>query len=220
MPINNKIDDFSSEILNFYKPSGLSSAEFLNILKAKFNYKKAGFAGTLDPLASGVLLVGVNDSTKSLHSLSNLNKQYYVEIIFGIKTKTDDITGEIISESLNFPKSLSIIKSKLESFVNLEYLQTPPKFSAIKVNGIRAYKLARKNIDFNLNPRLVKLFSFKIIKFELPILSFLIDVSKGFYVRQFANDLASSLNTLATVKKIVRTKCGNYQLKNSKFVIF
>ena len=147
MSINKVI---SNKIFNFYKPSGISSAEFLNFLKQKFAYKKAGFAGTLDPLASGVLVVGIDESTKLLSKLTNVNKQYYVEILFGLKTDTDDITGKITHESLNFPKTIEQINKGVNYFLTNKYFQTPPKYSAVKVNGQRAYKLARKNINFNL----------------------------------------------------------------------
>ncbi|WP_027124118.1 tRNA pseudouridine(55) synthase TruB [Mycoplasmoides pirum] len=210
--------NFQNSVINFYKPSGVGSTEFLNILKKKFNWKKAGFAGTLDPMASGVLLIGVNESTKLLKNLSNLNKQYYVEILFGVETDTGDITGKIIKESSNLFFDKDEIISKLKNFVDNQYLQIPPKFSAINVNGVRAYKLARNNIEFNLKPREVKLYNWKVIDFKLPILSLMVDVSKGFYIRQLAIDLALELNTFATCKKILRTKCGDYNLKNSLFL--
>lgn len=202
-------------IINFYKPKGISSAEALNLLKKFCHIKKAGYAGTLDPLATGVLLVGINKGTKLLSQLTNLDKVYYVKVLFGIKTDTDDVLGNITKQSLIFPYSKFQIINAINSFLDCDYMQTPSKFSAVKINGIRAYKLARKNIDFELKPRKVNLYSYKIIKFKLPYLSLILHVSKGFYVRQFVSDLASKLHTYATVQEILRIKCGDYSIHES-----
>lgn len=203
-----------NKIWNFYKPLGISSAEFLNLIKRKLQVNKIGHAGTLDPIASGVLIVGTNQSTKQLSKLVQINKTYVVCMLLGIDTDTNDYTGKIIDISLNFP-SYHDVKEAMSFFINNDYYQIPPIYSAVKVNGVAAYKYARNNQSVNLFPRLVKIYQMNLLNFDLPQIVFEMNVSKGFYIRKFAIDFAKKLNTVATVQSLVRTKCGDFDLKDS-----
>lgn len=211
----NKKTNLENQIINFYKPTGLSSAQTLNLIKKLCGVKKAGFAGTLDPMASGILLIGFNKSTKTLHELSQTDKAYYVEILFGVQTDTGDITGQVINESTNINLNFDEIKEAVSRFVKTQYVQATPRYSAVKINGVRAYKLARKNIDFIPPQREVNVYTAGCLGWDCPVLGVVIHVSKGFYVREFVNDLAKQLNTCATAKKIVRIRCGNFNLKDA-----
>lgn len=197
------------------KPVGIGCAQLLNILKRRCQWTKAGFAGTLDPAAGGVLLIGVNAATKQLAQLSETNKEYEVAIVFGAQTNTLDALGDITHESLVFPRDVRVIATALKTFVHAEYQQVPPAYSAIKVHGQRAYKLARTSRAVVLPARPVKLLSASILAYHPPVLTLRLCVSKGFYVRAFARDLATQLKTVATALQIVRTRCGSYALKNA-----
>lgn len=203
-----------NKIWNFYKPIGISSAEFLNCIKRKLKVDKIGHAGTLDPIASGVLIVGTNQATKQLSKLVQINKTYIVCMLLGIDTDTNDYTGKIINTSQNFPSYWNV-KQTMSFFMNNDYYQTPPIYSAVKINGIAAYKYARNNQPVNLKPRLVKIYHINLLNFDLPQIVFELSVSKGFYIRKFAIDFAKQLGTLATVQALVRTKCGDFDLNDS-----
>ena len=147
-------------ILN--KPINISSARAVNIIKKIFNVKKAGHAGTLDPLATGVLPVAINTATKTIPYLVNSEKTYRFIIKWGEQSVTDDAEGKIIFKSDNRPLEQDI-KKILKFFIgNIE--QKPPRFSALKINGKRAYKLARNNDEFEISSRAVKVLDLKLLK--------------------------------------------------------
>ncbi|WP_027119600.1 tRNA pseudouridine(55) synthase TruB [[Mycoplasma] testudinis] len=202
------------KIICFNKPRGMSSAATIARIKKSLNVKKIGYAGTLDPLASGVLLVGINKATKQLHQLTSLDKIYQVNILFGIETNTHDITGEVVRLNYCFPNQINLLQT-IDDFTKNPYWQQPPQFSALKVNGVRAYKLARQNIPVNLSKRLVQVYWCRLLKFDLPNVSLEIKVSKGFYVRSFIIDLAKKLNTVATMQSLVRIACGDHNINQA-----
>ncbi len=138
--------------LNLYKPKGLSSNKALSEIKKIFNPKKVGFAGTLDPLAEGVLPIAFGEATRLIEYMENNGKAYTFKVILGVATSTDDMEGEIINKSDKIPTEKEIINA-LPSFQG-EIEQVPPAFSAIKINGERAYNLARKGVDFTIKPKI------------------------------------------------------------------
>ena len=198
------------------KPIGLTSNDVVCKIKKICGYKKVGHAGTLDPQASGLLVIGINDGTKLLTNFLFDDKQYETTFTFGIKTNTGDAQGRIVKKCQSHI-TLAMIKKVSNFFLANEYYQTPPIFSAKKVNGIRAYKLALANKKIKLKPQLVKIKKMKIIKFDhkLQTLKIVINVTKGFYVRSFCNDLAKKLKTVAYVSALRRTKSGKYDLKHA-----
>ena len=146
--------------LCIYKPVNISSAKTVFKIKKKFNLKKVGHAGTLDPQAKGILPIAFGSSTKMISFVMNKRKKYHFIIKWGQQTTTDDGEGEIIFSSNKIPTQSEIERS-LKNFTG-NIFQIPPKYSAIKYNGNRAYKLSRKNIKFNLQPREVSIFLIKI----------------------------------------------------------
>ena len=198
------------------KPIGLTSNDVVNKIKKVCGYKKVGHAGTLDPQASGLLVIGINRGTKLLANLLFDDKQYEATFTFGIKTNTGDAQGKIIKKCQSHV-TLTTIKKASKFFLTNEYYQTPPIFSAKKINGIRAYKLALASKKVKLKPQLVKIKKMKIIKFDAKqqTLKIVINVTKGFYVRSFCNDFAKKLKTIAYVSALRRTKSGKYDLKHA-----
>lgn len=198
------------------KPIGLTSNDVVCKIKKVYGYKKVGHAGTLDPQASGLLVIGINRGTKLLANLLFDDKQYEATFTFGIKTNTGDAQGKIIKKCQSHV-TLTTIKKASKFFLTNEYYQTPPIFSAKKINGIRAYKLALASKKVKLKPQLVKIKKMKIIKFnaQQQTLKIVINVTKGFYVRSFCNDFAKKLKTIAYVSALRRTKSGKYDLKHA-----
>lgn len=204
----------NSNLLLVNKPKHWTSNDVVKKIKNILNLKKIGHAGTLDPLATGLLILGLNEGTKQLNSLLLDNKTYLATIHFNYSTTTYDSEGDVVNYQ---PMMLDLvaIKNALDTFLGCDYYQLPPKYSAIKVNGKKAYELARKNIYFNLEPKLVKLYNYEVIDYSNNQLIIKIDVSKGFYVRSFAYDLGIKLNNFATLANLVRTKIGDYKLDDA-----
>ncbi|WP_412031886.1 tRNA pseudouridine(55) synthase TruB [Malacoplasma muris] len=205
------------KIIVINKPIGLTSNDVVQIIKKSFGFKKVGHAGTLDPNASGVLILGINHATKLLSSLLLDDKEYIASIQFGYSTDTYDMEGKITNQT-----NKKIVVDKITNHINnlLQQTiidQTPPLYSAIKKDGKKLYEYARNNISVQIEPRKVKLLEANIISFnfESQILEIKLKVSKGFYVRSFANDLGLSLDNYATLIKLIRTKSGNYSLEDA-----
>ena len=202
------------------KPQGWTSNDVVAKIKSSCHYDKVGHAGTLDPMATGLLIIGYNEGTKLLGDLMLQDKQYQTTIKFGIRTDTGDKTGTII-EKQRVKLNEKQVKQALASFVDKDYLQRPHPYSAIKVDGKKAYEYARSGNPLILEPRLVKINGFRINDFNpnKQELKITLNVTKGFYVRSFAEDLAARLNTVAHITTLVRTKCGDFKLKNAYTLI-
>lgn len=201
------------------KPRGWTSNDVVAKIKSVYKYKKVGHAGTLDPLATGLLIVGYDEGTKLLSKLMLDDKEYETTFKFGQETPTGDSSSQI-SKTAESNLDLKDIEKACNSFLD-NYYQAPHKYSAIKIHGEKAYNLARNNVDFEITPRLVKINKLVINSFDKQAqeLSLTINVSKGFYVRSFVIDLAKKLKTIGYVKELKRTKCGNFQLKNAYTLI-
>ena len=201
--------------INLNKPAGMTSHDAVNIVRKIFGTKKVGHAGTLDPAAVGVLPIAVGHATKFVEYISDFDKTYRAEILFGISTNTGDFEGEIISkvENIQIPPA-DALKSILERFTG-QIEQTPPKHSAIKINGRKAYDLARKNVEFEMPRRLVTINKIEILRVEENILTLEIDCSKGTYIRSLAVDIGESLKLPATLKFLQRCRVGNFNLDNA-----
>jgi len=165
-------------------------------------------------MAEGVLPVSLGKCTKLFDYYLKKNKEYVADFTFGYETDTLDADGEIIFDGGLIPNE-NELKAVLNSFIG-EQLQLPPKYSAKKVNGVRAYDLARNDKDFSLEPKLITIFEFTLIEqVNYNTFRFKISCSSGTYIRSIARDLAKKLNTYATMTKLVRTKCGEFYLENS-----
>jgi len=207
------MNDFQGWI-NLYKPKDISSFGAIKKIKKKFNIKKIGHAGTLDPLAEGILPIAIGQTTKLIMFIQNQIKEYEFEIKWGEQTLTDDKEGEIIGTSAKIPKTNEIIKA-LKTFQG-KIIQTPPKASAIKIKGVPAYKLLRSNVKFNIKEKNVYVHSLDYIESKNTFLTKLkIKCGKGFYVRSLARDLADFLGTKGHIYSLKRTKVGKFDIKNA-----
>lgn len=203
--------------LNIYKPLNISSFAIIRRIKKKFNIDKIGHGGTLDPLAEGILPIAVGKTTKLIPFINSDVKEYEFEIKWGEQTSTDDREGMIIERTDNIP-TLENIKIKLKEFRGI-IIQKPPKASAIKIKGQRAYNLLRQNIDFEVGEKNVQIFETKIINWENELITKIkIKCGKGFYVRSFARDLAEKLDSKGHVHSLKRTKVGKFNINNANLL--
>jgi tRNA pseudouridine55 synthase len=198
------------------KPKNWTSYDVIRVLKKLFNVKKIGHSGTLDPFAEGLLIIGINRATKFIEFLMNLPKEYIAKIKFGIETDTLDIDGKIINCDNNFKLNENVLQMAVDDFPR-SYEQIPPKFSAKKVDGSRAYELAREGKEFELKPKLVSIYDLKIESIDEANNEavFYLKVSSGFYVRSFARDLANRIGTFGYLLELKRIAIGNFKLENA-----
>ena len=200
--------------LSVIKPIGITSANVVSRLKYFTKAKKVGHSGTLDPLASGIVLIAFGEATKTVSFAMNMEKTYTFVIRWGEATSTDDAEGSVIDTS-DFRPKLSDIEMAIKNFEG-EYLQTPPRFSAIKVNGARAYSLARNNKEFFLKPRLIYIKSIKLLNIiDKNTAEFQVISGKGMYVRALGRDLALKLNTYGHIRRLRRLAVGPFDDNNS-----
>ena len=198
-------------IIPINKPKDWTSFDVVNKLKYKLKPLKVGHLGTLDPMATGVLLVTVGKATKLFDLMQEKTKTYVAEFEFGYETDTLDLTGKIINQSNNIPTKEEVI-SILPKFIG-RINQIPPKFSAKSINGKRAYEMARQNIDFEIKPKVVEIHKIELISYENGILKLEIECGSGTYIRSIGRDIAIELETLATMVSLVRTKVGDFQIE-------
>ena len=196
------------------KPAGIGSTAVVGIVRRLFNAAKAGHAGTLDPAASGVLPVALGEATKTVPYVMDGEKTYAFTVKFGESTTTDDADGTVSATGGRIP-SENEIRAVLPSFVG-EIEQIPPKYSAVHVNGQRAYDLARKEVEIALEPRLVRIDDLRLAGFDAPdSVRFEVDCGKGTYVRSIARDLAEKLGTFGHVTALRRLKCGKFRAEKA-----
>lgn len=195
------------------KPRDMGSTQVVNLTRRLFNAKKNGHAGTLDPFATGILPIAFGEATKLLPYVTDGQKEYEFVIQWGKATNTDDSEGEIIGESDKIPTREEIL-SVIPAFIG-EIRQIPPAYSAIKINGQRAYDLARKGEEVNIPERSVEIYDLELIEI-LPEnqARFKVVCSKGTYVRTLGHDLAAKLGTLGYLRELRRTKCGQFGLES------
>ncbi len=191
------------------KPQGLTSNQALGRLKRLFNPKKAGHAGTLDPLATGVLPIAFGEATKTVAHVVDCEKNYDFTVRWGVETDTDDAEGKPVKTSDARP-SREAIEAALPAFTG-DIMQTPPSYSAIKVDGERAYDLARDGEAVELEPRVVSVYGLEIVEMPSPDLTRLVcDCGKGTYVRSIARDLGRALGCYGHVIELRRTRVGPF----------
>ena len=196
------------------KQVGITSRKIVDIISKSIKHKKVGHAGTLDPMASGLLAVAIGEATKTVFLIQNMKKVYEFKVRWGISTSTDDIEGEVISRSSNRPTEKQILDLIPKFIGKLE--QRPPAYSAIKINGIRSYKYARQNKEINHKPRSIIISDLKLKKhLDESHSIFEIICSKGTYVRSVARDLGKRLNTEAHVIELRRKAIGKFSVKNA-----
>lgn len=203
-------------VLNLNKPTGMTSRQLVNIVEKQCPKKcKVGHAGTLDPLATGVLVVAVGPATKLIQYAQQSQKIYLGSFRLGLRSDTEDITGEV-ERIPNAPEiSSSELTSSFERFTG-EIQQTPPQFSAVKVNGVRAYKAARKGETVDIKPRPAHIYSLRLVDFNFPDFQIEIKCGKGTYVRTLGRDIAKSLGSDSVMTALQRTAVGAFSIEQSQ----
>lgn len=198
--------------INLIKPKGMSSAYAVGIVKKKFNIT-CGHMGTLDPMASGILPVGIGKTSRLFQYLLDKEKTYVAKFKFGVLTDTLDITGNILDTSNKIP-TLDEIQSVLHKFVG-EIDQIPPKYSAKCIDGKRGYQLARKGVEFELQPKKVTVLSAKCLE-QTDVDEFLFEFTckGGTYIRSLARDIAIECKTFGSMSALNRTSCGIFNYDN------
>lgn len=200
-------------ILNVYKEPGMTSRDVVNILSKHFQTKKVGHTGTLDPIASGVLIVCTEKDTKLVDLITAEYKEYVATCKLGLKTDTGDITGNVIEEcSYNFKES--DLQKVLHSFLGAR-MQTVPLYSAVKINGKKLYEYARNNIPVTLPVRNINIRDIELLNFSGTEFTFRVVVSKGTYIRSLIEDICASLSTVGTMSALKRTKQGKYRVEDA-----
>ncbi len=203
-------------IIPIYKPKGWTSFDVVAKVRKLLNVKKVGHAGTLDPLATGVLVVAVGrEATKKISEIVGKEKEYIAKIKFGETSTTDDEEGEKMKvQSLKLKVQKIKINNVLKRFIG-QISQVPPIYSAIKVSGKRSYELARKGKDVKLKAREVEIKDIKIISYRWPYLKIKIVCGPGTYIRSLARDIGQELGCGAYLADLERTRVGEYGLKNT-----
>jgi len=201
-------------ILNLNKPIGWTSFDVVKKIRGIVKEKKVGHGGTLDPFAEGVLILGTSKDTKNLTAITQMDKEYETVIKIGETTGTLDTESEVTLRK-NIPiLNRTLIKDILESFLG-KTLQTPPMFSAKKVNGKRLYTLARKNIVIERDPVEINIKKISLLSFAKDSISISVTCSKGTYIRVLGKDIAERLNTVGYLTSLTRTRVGSYLIKDS-----
>lgn len=193
------------------KPKDITSFLAINKLRRLLSEKKIGHTGTLDPMATGMLLVALGGATRFIELIPNHDKSYFAQVKLGLMTDTLDMTGNVLKEEKS-----DITKKQLEEVVRNftgKIKQVPPMYSAIKKDGVRLYDLARKGIEVEREEREVEIKKIEIVDFDESNQEFsiMVDCSEGTYIRTLAEDIGKSLKTFATLKKLVRTKANGFE---------
>lgn len=198
------------------KPSGMTSREVINVIERKWRGVKFGHAGTLDPLASGLLLVAIGPATRLVEHSHRLGKSYEATIRLGATSSTDDADGEVTLNPTAEPFSQETIRAALDRLEGPEVLQTPPVFSAIHTAGKRAYELARAGRDVTLAARPVRIDRIAVTGYEWPYLKVVVDCSAGTYIRSIARDLGQMLGVGGMIETLRRTAIGPFEVEASQ----
>lgn len=205
-------------IIVINKDKDYTSRDVVNVIGKIFNTKKVGHTGTLDPLATGVLIVCMNKALKVVDLITASDKEYIAKVVLGIDTDTLDIIGNIINECKT-DVNVDMVKTVLNSFVG-KSIQEVPKYSAVKVNGKKLYEYARNGIDVELPKREIQIFDIELIS-DIDIVdghqefSFRVKVSKGTYIRSLIRDIGVKLGCFACMKELTRTKQGKFSIYES-----
>ncbi len=198
-------------ILVVDKPRGMTSHDVVAVVRRRFHMRRVGHAGTLDPLATGVLVVLVGKATKLFHEFEGFDKAYNATLLLGRKTTSADIEGKVVAEADfdhvsrgQFEEGLTHFRGPIE--------QTPPMVSAVKMNGRRLYELARKGVDVKRAARKIRIDKLETTQFDPPYVRVYLECSKGTYVRKLAEDIGDRLGCLACISEIQRTKVGPFTI--------
>ena len=201
-------------ILIINKPAGITSHDVVSRVRRRFNMRRVGHAGTLDPLATGVLILLLGKATKLSDRFVSFDKAYRATLQLGLKTTSADIMGQTIAEKSAEGIDEKKVGEAFKQFVG-DIQQMPPMVSAVKHKGERLYKIARKGISVERKARNVRIEELRVLNFKFPHVEFFMSCSKGTYVRQLAEDVGDVLGCGACISQIERTRVGNFDIKDS-----
>ncbi len=193
------------------KPRGCTSHDVVSRLRRKLGMKRIGHAGTLDPMATGLLIMLIGRATRVSQYLTNLDKEYEGTIELGTITNSQDADGEVMEKRPVPPFTEAGVRAVMQTFLGDQY-QTPPMFSAIKVEGVPLYKMARKGEEIAREPRFIRVSSYDLTRFDPPRLDFRLRCSKGTYVRTLAHDLGQKLGCGAHLCALRRTATDRFRI--------
>ena len=198
-------------VLPINKRAGISSRVVVNRIQRLVHFERVGHTGTLDPMATGVLLMAIGNATKLVEFSHELPKAYAATFEFGKTSDTLDVTGQITELPVECIPTREQIETELCKWQG-RVQQVPPNFSALFIDGKRAYKLARKGVDFDLAPRDVEINKLELLEYDFPKLKLNIECGSGTYVRAIGRDIAAGLGTQAIMTELTRTKIGPFTL--------
>ena len=201
-------------IISLNKPKGITSQDAVTKVKRILNIKKAGHTGTLDPMATGLLLVCVNKATRLASYFTDLDKDYRAVMKLGESTDTQDAEGTVTASSEKVDFDESVIIGALKAFEG-KIMQQPPMFSAIKHKGKALYKYAREGIEIERKPREINIYSIELLKINIPYIEFNVRCSKGTYIRTLCYDIGRKLGTEAHMTELERTTIGSFKVNDS-----
>jgi tRNA pseudouridine55 synthase len=196
------------------KPAGPTSHDVVDAIRRRFNIKKVGHCGTLDPNATGLLIIVLGRGTKLSEKLMADDKVYEGTIKFGETTNSHDADGELVTSLPVPPMTLEQVNAAAEEFVG-DHMQTPPMVSAIKKDGVPLYKLARKGVEVPREPRLIHIYSFRFGRYDEPLAEFRSACTKGTYVRSLAHELGQKLGCGAHLATLRRVTSGKFELADA-----
>ena len=205
----------ASGIFAVYKPLGITSHDVVDIVRKKTGVRRVGHGGTLDPLAEGVLVIAVGrENTKRLNEYVMGGKEYVAEIYLGENSTTDDSEGEKEEINKEIRPELNEVQTVLRLFVG-KISQTPPLYSALKLQGQPAHRRMRKGQKVKLEPREVEIKEIALLSYEYPVIKLRVACGPGVYIRSIARDLGEKLSTGGYLKSLIRTRVGEFQLQNA-----
>jgi tRNA pseudouridine55 synthase len=208
-----KENDFNG-ILLIDKPSGITSHDVVDRVRRTLKMKKVGHAGTLDPNATGLMIILVGKGTKASQFLMSMDKTYTGTFQLGLVTDSFDIDGEIVSKEEPQGITEAMLLTEMVGFIGDQY-QMPPMFSAKKVNGVPLYKHARKGQEIEREERLVRISQFELLEYQSPDVRFEIAVSKGTYIRSVTHEIGQNLGCGACLTELRRTRIGDFSIENA-----
>lgn len=205
-------------VLNIYKEQGYTSHDVVAKLRGILKQKRIGHTGTLDPMAEGVLPVCIGNATRLCDMFTDAGKEYEAVLRLGETTDTQDVSGTVLTKA--DPEYLAAlteenVRACMESFIG-EYDQLPPMYSAIKVGGKKLYELAREGREIERKTRRVEIHKLTILSMELPRVRFLVDCSKGTYIRTLCNDIGAELKVGGTMEGLIRTRSGSFLREDAR----
>lgn len=200
-------------VLPVDKPLTWTSFDVVNFVRSRFNVPKVGHCGTLDPAATGLLLLVLGKFTSLSGKLSGVDKQYTGSLMLGVETDSGDLDGKVVRRSETLPQEAEV--KEVFAYFRGKSMQMPPMYSAVKVGGKKLYELARQGVEVEREAREINIPRLDITRIELPEVDFIVDCSKGTYVRTLATDIGSKLGCGGTLTALRRTRCGKFSIDDA-----